>query len=75
MASDANIKLPADLLTQVQAIAAREGKTADELTVEAMKREVARKLIASLPSKASGMTEEQEIKSAVQAVHDYRGGR
>jgi hypothetical protein len=76
MATDANIKLPADLLAQVQVIAAREGKTANELTAEAVKREVARRAIANLrrETKPSGMTEEQEIQASVDAVNAYRRG-
>jgi hypothetical protein len=41
MATESNITLPADLLGQVQAIALKEGKTADELTADLVKREVA----------------------------------
>ena len=75
MATEANIRLPDDLLAQITDIAAREGKTPDEMATEAIKREVARRLIAKLPSKPSGMTEEEEIEAAVRAVHDYRRGR
>ena len=72
----ANITLPDDLLEQVQALAAKEGQTADELTTDAVKRDVARRLIADLrrTAKPSGMTEEQEMQAAVDAVHDYRRG-
>jgi hypothetical protein len=77
MATDSNIKLPAELLAQVQAIAIKEGKTADELTAEAVKREIGRRMIANLKreGKPSGMAEDQEIQAAVEAVHEYRGGR
>jgi hypothetical protein len=74
MAAGSNIKLPDDLLAQIRAIAATEGKTADDLAAEAVKREVARRLIADLKRTArpSGMTEDQEMQAAVDAVHDYR---
>ena len=75
MATDSNITLPAELLAQVQALAVKEGKTADELTVEAVKRDIARRMIADLKRevKPSGMTEEQQIQTAVDAVHSSRG--
>ena len=75
MATDSNIKLPAELLAQVQALAVKEGKTADELTAEAVKRDIARRMIANMKreGKATGMTEDQEIQTAVRAVHEYRG--
>jgi hypothetical protein len=75
MTTGQNIKLPADLLAQVQKIALKEGKTADELTAEAVKRDVARRMIANLKRehKPSGMTEDQEIQAAVDAVHASRG--
>jgi fructose-1,6-bisphosphatase/sedoheptulose 1,7-bisphosphatase-like protein len=74
MATDSKITLPADLLAQMQALAAKEGKTVDELMVEAVKRDIARRLIANLKreGKASGMTEDREIQSAVTAVHQLR---
>ena len=75
MAADSNITLPAELLAQVQALAVKEGKTADELTVEAVKRDIARRMIANLKREVnpSGMTEEQQIQAAVDAVHASRG--
>jgi Bacterial fructose-1,6-bisphosphatase, glpX-encoded len=75
MASDSNITLPAELLAQVQALAAKEGKTVDELMVEAVKRDIARRMIANLKreGKPSGMAEDGEIQAAVDAIHEYRG--
>jgi hypothetical protein len=75
MASDSNITLPAELLAQVQALAAKEGKTVDELMVEAVTRDIARRMIANLKreGKPSGMAEDGEIQAAVDAVHEYRG--
>jgi fructose-1,6-bisphosphatase/sedoheptulose 1,7-bisphosphatase-like protein len=75
MASDSNITLPAELLAQVQALAAKEGKTVDELMVEAVKRDIGRRMIANLKreGKPSGMAEDGEIQAAVDAVHEYRG--
>jgi predicted Ser/Thr protein kinase len=77
MATEANIRLPDDLLAQVRDIAAREGKTPDEMAAEALKRDIARRLIADMKRtrKPSGMTEEQEMQTVVDAVHDYRRGR
>jgi fructose-1,6-bisphosphatase/sedoheptulose 1,7-bisphosphatase-like protein len=75
MATESNITLPADLLAQMRALAAKEGKTVDELTVEAVKRDIARRMITSLKreGKPSGMSEDREIQAAVDAVHEYRG--
>jgi hypothetical protein len=75
MAADSNITLPAELLAEVQALAVKEGKTADELTVEAVKRDIGRRMLANLKReiKPSGMTEEQQIQTAVDAVHASRG--
>jgi hypothetical protein len=75
MASDSNITLPAELLAQVQALAAKEGKTVDELMVEAVKRDIARRMIANLKreGKPSGRAEDVEIQAAVDAIHEYRG--
>ena len=77
MATDGNINLPDDLLSQVQAIAERQGKTADDFMAQVAKREVARQLILELQRerKPSGMTEEEEMEVVNQAVHDYRLGR
>ena len=78
MTSDANIRLPDDLFLQAQRIAQAEGKTADDIATEAVKRYIARRLIAHLKrdENSSGMTEEQEIEVSTTAVHDYRrGGR
>jgi hypothetical protein len=74
MAIEANIRLPDELLAQVQRVT-RNGETADDLAAIAVKREVARRLLAKLPDQSSGMTEEQEMETVVKAVHDYRRGR
>jgi hypothetical protein len=75
MGTDSNIRLPAELLAQVQALALKEGKTADELTAEAVERDIARRMLADLQreGKPTGLTEDQEIETAVRAVHEYRG--
>ena len=77
MATDINIKLPADLLAQAQRLAQAEGKTVDQLAAEAVRREVALKLIAQHKReiRPSGMTEDQEMETVMDAVHDYRRGR
>jgi hypothetical protein len=76
MATKANITIPADLLAQAERIAQAEGKSPDDFTAEAVKKEIARRLISQLrqEAKSSGMTEDQEIDLAVKAVHDYRRG-
>ena len=77
MAADANIRLPDDLLAQAQSLAQAEGITADAFVAEATQKQVARKLIEKLKREArpGGMTEEQEMQTVVDAVHDYRRGR
>lgn len=77
MATGANIRLPDDLLAQAKRIAQAEGKTADDIASEAVKRDIARRLIAKLKveGRPSGLTEDQEIEISVNAVHDYRRGR
>lgn len=77
MAGQANITLPNDLLMQVQAVAQKQGKTADDLMAQAAQREVARRHVLDLSRerKPSGMTENEEMETVVQAVHDYRRGR
>jgi hypothetical protein len=77
MATEANIKLPDDLLAQAQSIAQAEGITADDFVAEATKKQVARKLIEKLKreAKPSGMTEDEEMEVVNKAVHDYRRGR
>ena len=72
MASNVNISLPDDLFDQAQRLAQAEGKTTGDFAVEAVKKEVARKLLASFPREPSGMTEGEEIQFAVKAVHDFR---
>ena len=74
MATEANIKLPNELLAQAQCVT-RHGETADDLAAVAVKREIARRLLAKLPDQPSGLTEEQEMETVVKAVHDYRRGR
>ena len=77
MATDANIKLPDDLLIQVQAMAERQGKTANDFIAQAAKREVTRQLILDLQRerRPSGMTEDEEMEVVNRAVHDYRRSR
>lgn len=74
MATDTNIQLPEDLLAQAQRVT-RTGETTDDLAAIAVKKEIARRLLAKFPDNPSGMTEEEEIASSVKAVHDCRRGR
>jgi predicted transcriptional regulator len=77
MATEANIRLPDDLLAQAESLAQAEGITADAFVAEATKKQVARKLIEKLKREAqpSGMTEDEEMEVVNKAVHDYRRGR
>lgn len=77
VATEMNVQLPADLLAQVQQIAQAEGISVNALAAEAVKEEVARKLIAQLrrEAKPSGMTDEEELEAAVKAQHDFRRGQ
>ena len=74
MATGSNIRLPEELLAQVQAAALKEGKTADEITAEAVKRELARRLVANLKRgiRPNGRTDEQNLQIVVRAVHESR---
>jgi hypothetical protein len=76
MATDANINLPADLFAQVQDFAAKEGKTADELTAELVKREFARRSLERLKSEATArrgnMTDDQVEEYVDRVIHEYR---
>jgi hypothetical protein len=76
MAIESNITLPAKLLAQVQAIAAQKGKTADELTAEAMKREVGKRTLARRKTEADArrgnMTDEQVGEYVDKVIHEYR---
>jgi hypothetical protein len=60
----------------MQAIAAKEGKTADELTAEAMKREVGKRTLERLKSEADArrgnMTDEQVQEYVDKVIHEYR---
>lgn len=74
MATNSNIRIPDDLLAQLQATAAAEGKSADDLAAEAVKRDLARRFLEKLrrERKPSGMTEEEEIEYVTKVVHEYR---
>jgi hypothetical protein len=50
-------------------------ESVDELMVEAVKRDIARRMITNLKreGKPSGMSEDREIQAAGGAVHEYRG--
>jgi hypothetical protein len=76
MATESNIKLPDEPLAKVQAIAVKEGKTADDLTAEAVRREVARRTLERLKTEANerrgNMTDEQVQEYVDKVIHEYR---
>jgi putative PIN family toxin of toxin-antitoxin system len=76
MATEPNITLPAELLAQMQALAVKEGKTADELTVELVKREVARRTLERFKiegeQRQGNMTDEQVQEYVDRVIHEYR---
>jgi hypothetical protein len=76
MATEPNITLPAELLAQMQALAVKEGKTADELTVELVKREVARRTLERFKTEGEqrrgNMTDEQVQEYVDRVIHEYR---
>jgi hypothetical protein len=76
MATEPNITLPAELLAQMQALAVKEGKTADELTVELVKREVARRKLERFKTEGEqrrgNMTDEQVQEYVDRVIHEYR---
>ena len=80
MATEANIKLPDDLLEQAQR-ATRNGETADQLAEEAVRREIDRRkkesvrpLLAQIRREAirnrGGMTDEQVQDYVDQVIHE-----
>jgi polyhydroxyalkanoate synthesis regulator phasin len=80
MATEANIKLPDDLLEQAQR-ATRNGETADQLAEEAVRREIDRRkkesvrpLLAQIRREAirnrGGMTDEQAQDYVDQVIHE-----
>jgi hypothetical protein len=76
MAIESSITLPAELLAQVQAIAAKEGKTADALTAEAMKREIGKRTLERLKTEADArrgnMSGERVEEYVDKLIHEYR---
>jgi predicted transcriptional regulator len=77
-----NVYIPEDLLTQLQAKAAAEGKSADELAAEALKRYLNREWLERMGReglerrKQYGLKTDEEVEEFVQkAIEDYRRGR
>ena len=71
-----NVTVPEELLVQAQAAATAEGKTADELTAEALKRHIAQRTLARLRRQAEAesrsMSEEQIEGAVARAIREYR---
>ena len=67
---------PAELFERASQVAAAEGKTLDELTVEALQRELARRTLERLARQGTArrtrMTDEQVESTVNRAVHDTR---
>ena len=72
-----NVAIEPELLERVGKVALAEGKTIDELTAEALKRDLARRSLERVSRQADkrrrGMTD-QEVEAVVEkAVHSARG--
>jgi hypothetical protein len=76
MATDANIKLPGQLLAQAQAIAQQEGKSVDDLATEAVDKLVKDRHWERMKREANqrrgSMTDEQVQEYVDKVIHDYR---
>jgi len=76
MSSDANVRLPEPLLTQMREAAAGEGKSVDELTEEAAKHLLSQRLLEKFKQQAEerrGSLTETEVEEAVnRAISEYR---
>ena len=76
MASQIRITVPGDLGAAVENAAREEGKTVDELAVEALQRELARRGLNRLKNKAEirrrGMTDESVDNAVEQAIAKIR---
>lgn len=76
MATQISVTLPDELLARMQDVASAEGKTVDELAAEALKRDLARRILARLKREAeanrNGMTDEQVEEVVLRAIREYR---
>jgi hypothetical protein len=79
MAIDANIRIPEGLLTQLQATAAAEGKSVDELAAEAVDRELKRRFWERNKREAElrrgTMTDEEALEYVTRVVHEDRAAK
>jgi predicted transcriptional regulator len=78
MAAQNNLHVPDDLLTQAQRLAATEGRTADELAAEALRRYLAREWLKKVSSEGEenrrslGMETPEEVQDYVDRIASER---
>jgi predicted transcriptional regulator len=79
MATDLTIKVPDELRAAMESAARSEGKTVDDLAVEAMQKHLARRFLERMKREAEvrrgNMTDEAVEEVVDRAIHDYRSGR
>jgi hypothetical protein len=72
-----NVAIAADLLEQAGRVALAEGTSVDELTAEALRRELGRRTLDRFKRQAEvrrgGMTDQQVESTVEQAVREVRG--
>lgn len=79
MATQNNVCVPEDLLSQAQRLAESQGRTADELAAEALRRYLAHEWLTKLERegmenrKRYGLKTDEEVEAYVdQVIHEYR---
>jgi hypothetical protein len=74
MATDANIKLPDNLLAQVLKAGQVDGQSADELVAKAVEEYLYRRDYANFTAgaEAGKMTDDEAVEFASRVVHDFR---
>ncbi len=75
MATDLTIKLPHDLLADLQEEATVEGKSVDELAEEAVRRMLEHKALNSLIERGKTYAARVGRRDPVKAVRDVRRGK
>jgi hypothetical protein len=77
VASDIKISVPDDLRQAVEAAAQADGKTVDEIGIEALKPRLARRALERLNREAEGRREgksDEEVAAIIErAISDVRG--
>ena len=71
-----NVEIEPELLERAGKVAEAEGKTVDELTTEALQRELARRTFERVKregeTRRRGMTDEDVERTVEKAVQEYR---